>query len=388
MSAGAGAMDFRSSEEQQTIRELARGILDAEATQERLRAAERAGDWHDAALWKQLASSNLLGIAVPEAHGGMGMGFAELCVLFEELGRASMPSAAFATLALGALPLAQFGSAAQQREWLPRVASGDALLSAALDDAGSANPLAPATLARRAGSGWVLDGAKRFVPHARAASALLIPATTPDGVAVFLVANPPPGPRADGTLVAVPRTISSGEPLFDLTLAGVRVGDDARLPGDGAAILRWLHARALTLLAAQHVGVCDRALQITAGYTRERIQFGVPIGTFQAVQHREADAFIDLEAMRWTTWRAALRLAAGLPAEREARVAKIWAADAGTRIVNAALHLHGGTGSDVDYPIHRYFLWSKALELALGGASAQLAALGADIAEHGLEVAR
>jgi alkylation response protein AidB-like acyl-CoA dehydrogenase len=167
----------------------------------------------------------------------------------------------------------------------------------------------------------------------------------------------------------------------------VRVADDARLPADGVEVVRWLHARALTALAALHVGVCDRALAITAAYTRERIQFGVPIGIFQAVQHREADAFIDLEAMRWTTWRAVLRLAEELPAEREARVAKFWAADAGPRIANAALHLHGGTGSDVDYPIHRYFLWSKALELALGGASAQLAALGADIATRGLEVA-
>jgi hypothetical protein len=374
-------MNFHFSEEQQTIRELARGILDVEATQERLRVAERGADWHDAALWKQLAASNLLGIAIAEEHGGMGMGFAELCVLFEELGRASLPSAAYATLALGALPLARFGSAAQQRAWLPRVASGDALLSAALDDAGSADVLAPSTRARRDGASWVLEGALRFVPHARVASAVLVPATTPDGVAVFVVAT---SPARSGELVLTPRTISTGEPLFDLTLSGVRVADDARLPADGAEILRWLHSRALTALAALQVGVCDRALAITAGYTRGRIQFGVPIGIFQAVQHREADAFIDLEAMRWTTWRAVVRLADGLPAEREARVAKFWAADAGPRIVNAALHLHGGTGSDVDYPIHRHFLWSKALELTLGGASAQLAALGADLATHGL----
>jgi alkylation response protein AidB-like acyl-CoA dehydrogenase len=373
-------MNFTLSEEQQTIRELARGILEAEATQERLRAAERTADWHDAALWKQLAASNLLGIAIAEAHGGMGMGFAELCVLFEELGRAATPSAAFATLALGALPLARFGSAAQRARWLPRVASGDALLSAALDDAGSADAFAPATRTRRDGAGWLLEGAKRFVPHARAASALLVPARTPDGVAVFVVEAGAAG------LAMTARTISTGEPLCDVALGGVRVDDDARLPADGVAVLRWTHARALVALAALEVGVCDRALAITAGYTRERIQFGVPIGSFQAVQHREADAFIDLEAMRWTAWRAAVRLAEELPAEREARVAKFWAADAGPRIVNAALHLHGGTGSDVDYPIHRYFLWSKALELALGGASAQLAALGADIAQHGLEV--
>jgi alkylation response protein AidB-like acyl-CoA dehydrogenase len=371
-------MNFNPTEEQQTVRELARGILDAEATQERLRAAERSADWTDDAVWKQLAAANLLAIAIPEAHGGMGMGYRELCVLLEELGRAAMPNAAFATLVLGALPLAQFGSAAQQARWLPPIASGEALLTAALDDAGSADVLAPATTARRDGSGWLLEGAKRFVPHARRAGAILVPAHTGDGVAMFLVDAESAGLSLEA------RVTSDGQPLFDLTLRGARVPGGARLPADGAAILRWLEPRALTALAALHVGVCERALAITADYTRSRVQFGVPVGTFQAVQHREADAFIDLEAMRWTLWRAASRLADGLLAEREARVAKIWAAEGGARIVNAALHLHGGIGSDVDYPIHRYFLWSKGLELALGGASVQLAALGADIAQHGL----
>jgi alkylation response protein AidB-like acyl-CoA dehydrogenase len=371
-------MNFEATDEQQAIRALAREILEREATQERLRAAERTPDWLDAAIWKQLAEANLLGIAIPEAHGGMGMSLLELCVLFEELGRAVMPNAAFATLALGALPLARFGSAAQQARWLPRVASGAALLTAALDDANSSDVFAPATTARRDGSGWLLDGAKRFVPHARRAAALLIPARTSEGVAVFLVEAQSPGVSLAG------RVTSEGQPLFDVALRGARVGDDARLPEDGAAILRWLHPRALTALAAVHTGVCDRALAITADYTRERVQFGVPIGIFQAVQHREADAFIDLEAMRWTLWRAASRLAQELPAAREARVAKIWAAEGGARVVNAALHLHGGIGSDLDYPIHRYFLWSKGLELALGGASVQLAALGADIAQNGL----
>ena len=372
-------MDFSFSEEQQSIRELARGILDAEASQERLRAAERTPDWSDDAAWKQLARANLLGIAIPEAHGGMGMGLRELCVLLEELGRAVLPSAAFASLVLGALPLARFGSAAQQRAWLPRVASGAAVLSAALDDANSADVFAPATRARRDGASWVLDGAKRFVPHARRADAILVPASTGDGVALFVAERGTTGIALESI------TTSSGEPLFSLRLRGVRVSDDARLPADGAQALRWLHPRALVAVAAQHVGGCERALAITADYTRERKQFGVAIGSFQAVQHREADAFIDLEAMRWTLWRAVCRLADELPAEREARVAKIWAAEGGARIVNAALHLHGGIGSDMDYPIHRYFLWSKGLELALGSASAQLAALGADIASRGLE---
>ncbi len=371
-------MDFAYSEEQQSVRDLARGILEQEATQERLRAAEKTEDWIDAALWQRLAAANLLGIALPEAHGGMGMGFRELCVLLEEIGRAAAPNAAFAALVLGALPLAEFASAGQRARWLPRVARGEAILTAALDDAGSANALAPATRARREGADWVIDGAKRFVPHARAASAVLVPASTERGVAVFVVETQGSGVSLEG------KRVSSGEPLFDLTLRAVRVSEEARLPADGAAILRWLEPRALTALAALQAGVCDRALAITAQYTRERVQFGVPIGSFQAVQHREADAFIDLEAMRWTLWRAAYRLAEGLPAQREARVAKIWASEGGSRIVNAALHLHGGIGSDIDYPIQRYFLWSKSLELALGGASVQLAALGADLAAHGL----
>jgi alkylation response protein AidB-like acyl-CoA dehydrogenase len=122
---------------------------------------------------------------------------------------------------------------------------------------------------------------------------------------------------------------------------------------------------------------------MTSGYVSERVQFGVPIGSFQAVQHRSADAFMDVLAMRWVMWRAASKLAAGEEATREALVAKFWAADAGGRVVNATQHLHGGIGADVDYPIHRYFLWSKSLELALGSATEQLAVLGADMARTG-----
>jgi alkylation response protein AidB-like acyl-CoA dehydrogenase len=145
----------------------------------------------------------------------------------------------------------------------------------------------------------------------------------------------------------------------------------------------WLHERALVASAVLQAGVSERALRMTADYVRERVQFGVPIGSFQAVQHRCADGFIDLEALRWSAWRAAWRLAEGLPAAREAAVAKFWAADAGSRIANAALHLHGGLGADVDYPIHRYFLRSKALELCLGGAAPQLAWLGSELARSG-----
>jgi alkylation response protein AidB-like acyl-CoA dehydrogenase len=128
------------------------------------------------------------------------------------------------------------------------------------------------------------------------------------------------------------------------------------------------------------VGVSERALEITTAHLRERVQFGAPIGSFPAVQQRAADCWIDLQALRWTAWRAAWLLAEGRPALREAAVAKFWAAEAGSRIANAAQHLHGGLGVDIEYPIHRHFLWSKALELALGGAAPQLARLGRELA--------
>ncbi len=372
-------MDFQFSEEQTAIRDLAREILEREAMPERIKAAETSAAWTDEALWKTLAEANLLGVALPEAHGGMGFGFTELCLLLEQVGRATAPLPALATLT-AALPLAEFGSEAQQAAWLPKVVAGEAILTAALEDAESGDAAAPATRARAEGDGFVLDGQRRRVAFAASAAAVLVPATADDGVAIFLV-----DPSSDGVRLESGVT-STGEPLFEMTLAGVRVPSEARLGGpdmDGAAAVRWLEERTLVALAALQAGVAARALEITADYAREREQFGVPIGSFQAVQHRCADAFIDVEAMCWTLWRAAWRLDEGLPASREAWVAKFWAADAGARVANAAIHLHGGLGSDVDYPIHRHFLWSKALELYLGGAGPQLARLGRDMARTG-----
>jgi alkylation response protein AidB-like acyl-CoA dehydrogenase len=369
-------MNFAFTEEQEAIRALAAEILGAEITKERIQAAERAPAWADAALWQKLAEANLLGVAIPERFGGMGMGFLELCVLLHEVGRVVAPGPWLGTLVHGALPLAEFGTDAQRAAWLPKVAAGTAQLAAALPEAGAAS----GARARRGGAGFVLEGALHAVVGAGNADAILVPAEGEGVGGLYLV-----DPKAPGVTLTASRT-STGEPLCDVTLSGVRLDSDARLGGaaaDGAAILRWLAPRALTAVAALQAGVSDAALHLTAGYVKERVQFGVPIGSFQAVQHREADGFIDLEALRWTLWRAAWRLAEGLPAERDAAVAKYWAAESGSRIANASLHLHGGLGSDVDYPIHRHFLWSKALELAGGGASATLARLGADLAASG-----
>jgi alkylation response protein AidB-like acyl-CoA dehydrogenase len=371
-------MDFSFGEEHGLVRDLAREILGREAAPEKLKPLGARGDEHAPELWAQLAAANLLGIAVPEAQGGMGLGLLELCALLHEVGRAVAPVPVLPALAQAGLAIARAGTPAQRERWLGALARGEAILGAAISDAGSADPAAPATRARREGGRFVLDGEKRGVQAAGVAQALLVPAATDAGPRVFLV-----DPRAPGATLER-RLLSGRRPLYGLKLAGAPVlellGEES---ADASELLRWLHDVSLVAIAATQTGVSERALEITAAYVKQRVQFGAPIGSFPAVQHRCADAWIDLEALRWTTWRAAWKLSQGLDAHREALVAKFWAAEAGSRIATATQHLHGGMGVDLDYPIHRYFLWSKALELEQGGAAPQLVRLGRELARTG-----
>ena len=167
-----------------------------------------------------------------------------------------------------------------------------------------------------------------------------------------------------------------------LTLAATPVGADALLGSleEGAAIVDWLVQRSTAAIALAQAGAVESAMALVAEYTKTREQFGKPIATFQAVGQRAADAYVDTEAIRLTAWQAAWRLDEGLPADKEVAIAKFWAADGGQRVVHAAVHLHGGVGVDRDYPLHRYFLMTKHLELTLGGATEQLLRLGATLA--------
>jgi alkylation response protein AidB-like acyl-CoA dehydrogenase len=373
-------MDFNFTEEQTMLRDLAGEILQQEVTQELLRKVKSGDDWVSREVWSKLAEANLLGLAIPEELGGMGFGIIELCVLLEEVGRAVAPVPAYATLVLGGLPIARFGSDEQKQRWLVPVAAGDAFLSGALVDADSADVAKPATTATTNGDGHRLNGVKRFVPAAHVAQRVLVPATTEAGVGIFLV-----DPRADG-ITLTRQEISNCEPVFEMKLENVNVPAEDLLGGDaagGGAKIAWVHDCALTALAAEQLGVSEKALDITTAYVKQREQFGAPIGSFPAVQHRCADMYIDLNALRWTTWRAAWKIHHEEDASREAMVAKIWTGEAGSRIANASQHLHGGAGVDRDYPLHRYFLWSKSLELALGAALPQLAKLGKDMARTG-----
>lgn len=361
-------MDFRFSEEQQALRELAREILAKEISQERLKAVEATGEFFDRQAWARLAEANLLGLAIPEEQGGMGMGFLELCLLLAEVGRALAPLPAAPALVAAGLPLARFGSLAQQSRWLAPLARGEQVLTAALGDRVQLG-------ARHASGAFVLDGRCSGVPALALAQRVLLPVEIDRGQALLLVDPRAPGVRFEG------RRTSRHEPLFELQLEGVRVDEADALVAEG--IVDWTTERALVATAATQLGVSERALEITVHHLKQREQFGAPLGALPPVQHRCADAYIALDALRWLTWQTAWKLSEQREATRDAWVTKFWAADAGSRIGTATQHLHGGMGVDLDYPIHRYFLWSKCLELSLGAATPTLVKLGADLARTG-----
>jgi len=373
-------VDFAETESQAELAGLARKILTEQVTPERLAAAEAGTDRFDAALWADLAGAGVLAAALPEALGGAGLGFLDACSVLIEMGRAVAPVPYLASVVLGAGAVARFGSAAQQEEFAVPAGRGELILTAALAEEDGDDPAAPSARAERAAAGgWVLSGVKTTVPAAPLSALLLVPAMTPDGVAVFLV-------RPDDAGVTVARQqVTSGDSTGRVVLDQVRVGADRVLgeAGGAAAAAVWLLRTGTVGLCATAAGVTARALELTADYARERVQFGKPIGGFQAVAQRLADAYIDSEAVRLTMWQAAWRLAEGLPCTAEIATAKFWAADAGHRVAHTAVHVHGGVGIDVSHPAHRYFVAAKHCEFLLGGATVQLRRLGAELAAAG-----
>ena len=374
-------MDFIQNEADAELADLTRKILTDQLTPERLRAAEAQGDHFDQAVWADLAAAGVLAAALPESLGGAGLGLLAHCAVLAEIGRTVAPVPYLPSIVLGAGALARFGTGDQRERWAAPAARGELVLTAALAEEDGDDPRAPSASAERMdgeAEGWRLSGVKTTVPAAPLAGLMLVPAATPPGVTVFLVT-----PADEG--VTVQRQQVTGDTTGRVVLDGVRLGDD-RVLGSVAAgreITGWLMAHATVGLCAQQYGVAARALEMTAEYARTRVQFGKPIGGFQAVSQRLADAYIDVEAIRLTMWQAAWLLAAGLPCDTEVATAKFWAADAGHRVAHTAVHVHGGVGIDVDYPVHRYFAAAKTCEFALGGATAQLRRIGTALASSG-----
>lgn len=370
-------MDLTLDDEQTALVTLAGRILADLLPPARLKEIEAADPVFAAEVWAAFARADLLGLWVPEEHGGSGYGVFELALLLETVGFATAPIPLLETMALGVMPIVEFGDADQRAAILPGVVAGDTILTAALGEDGRTEPPArPATTAVRSGDRWRLDGTKTLVPAAGIADRILVPATTDSGTTVFVV-----DPAADGVRLESNRSIDASS-VSTLTLGGTEVDDAAVLGtvGGGDPIVHRIRALGIAGSAAIQTGVCEAATRITAEYASSRHQFGSPIATFQAVAHRVADAYIDTEAIRLTARRAAWALDAGLDASEELAIAGFWAADGAHRVVHAAQHVHGGIGVDTDYPVHRMYRWAKRLEFGFGHATDHLRALGRELA--------
>jgi alkylation response protein AidB-like acyl-CoA dehydrogenase len=357
-------MDFALNHHQQLLKNAARAFLDEHCQPSMVRALWDDPRGESEAMWKDMAQLGWLGLALPEAYGGSGLGMVETAIVLEEMGRAACPGPYFPTL-LTAAAIADAGSAAQKNRWLPAIATGSARGSVAwLDAEWNWDPAATATAAAPTATGWTLSGTKRFVPWAHVADVLLVLARAPEGLALFLVESTAPG------LTLAPVTgMDLGTRWSSIALDRVPVSGQARLgaPGSAESLLERLLRRGAVGAAAEMLGAARRCLDMSVGYAKVREQFGQPIGSFQAIRHKCADMLLRVENAFAATYYAAWALDAGAEdAALAASVAKAYVSEAARDVCGEAIQVHGGIGFTWEYDLHVYFKRAKALEPMFG----------------------
>ncbi|WP_316173238.1 acyl-CoA dehydrogenase family protein [Bradyrhizobium sp. SZCCHNRI1073] len=376
-------MPLLLTEEQSMLRDSARGLISDHAPVSHLRKLRDSRDetGFSKELWATFAEMGFAGLLVPEEHGGSGLGAVEAGVVMEEIGRTLMPSPFLATSVLSASALARAGSAAQKSEYLPKIASGALLAALALDEGAKHRPLHTALKAVRSGNGFKLNGAKAMVVDGHVADLLLVVARSAgspgdrDGLTLLLV-----DPKAKG--VAIERTIMvDAHNAARVTLDNVEVTADHVL-GDvdgGAATLSAVLDLGRGAVASEMVGLSEEVFGRTVAYLKERKQFGKAIGEFQALQHRAAQLYIEIEITRAAVLKALQTLDAdSAGATAAVAVAKARAGATATRAVQEGVQMHGGMGMTDQFDIGFFMKRARVCEELLGDANyhaAQLAQL-------------
>ena len=373
-------MDFTLTPEQELIRDSARAFCDREVV-------PYAREWDrsermDEGIVPKLAEVGFLGCALPEEHGGMGLDTVSYCLVMEELGRADSSVRGIVSVnnGLAGKTIAKWGTEAQREEWLPQLASGQALGCYGLTEPGSgSDPASLVTRATRDGGDWVIDGSKIFITLGSWAGVALVFARTggegPRGITCFLVPTASPGFSArkiDGKLGL--RAQDTAELFFD----GVRVPDSARLGDEGAGFKVAMSAldNGRISLAAGAVGVARACVEASTAYAAERTQFGKPLAQFQLIQELIADMAVETEAARMLAWRAAALADAGQSYTLAASQAKYYASEVAVRAANAALQVHGGYGYVDEFPVARYLRDARVLTLYEGTSQIQKLLIG------------
>jgi alkylation response protein AidB-like acyl-CoA dehydrogenase len=363
-------MNFALSDEQLMLQKSAADFVRRDSSLKRIRALRDEPLGFSRELYGKMAELGWLAIPFPESAGGLGQGLVDLAVVLEELGRGLMPEPVLSSVLLGGQALALGGSAAQQKEWLPKVAEGQALLTLAHQERQSRyDPFDVATQAQRDGAAWVLSGEKSYVPDAGVADRIVVTARTQgnrrdrEGVGLFLV-----DPKAKGvTLTAVPT--SDARRRFHVKLERVKLDDGQRLSGTTPPDMALEAAldRATVGLAAEMLGSMGEAFRMTLDYLKTRQQFGVPIGSFQALQHRASDEYVQTELARSAVYYAAMCVDEKMPdAQAAVSTAKARCNDAFHLIANESIQMHGGIGMTDEHDIGFFFKRARAAEVTLG----------------------
>ena len=362
------------TEDQRLLQDSAREFFAERAPVKALRAERDAGRPHDPELWREIAELGLAGAAIPDELGGSGMGWRALGIVLEAAGRTLVASPLTQTGLVGVAAVRTLGNDAQRARLLPALAAGTVTTALAFDEGAHHAPTRIAMRAVRDGDGWRLDGYKRFVPDGATASHILVAAIAApapgaaETLSLFIVEATAPG------LVRKPLAMADSRGMADLGFTAVHVGDDARLAADAgfddpAAALERVLDIARIGLAAEMLGAADALFSLTLAYLKDRRQFGQPIGSFQALQHRAARMFVDLELTRSCVAAALDALddgAADIPAL--ASLAKARAGDTLHLVSNEAVQLHGGIGMTDAFDAGLYLKRARVLETLYGSA--------------------
>jgi len=365
-------MDLDFTEEQVMLRTMARDFMAKECPSTLVRELEESEEGYSPDLWRKVAELGWLGLTFPENYGGISGNCLDLAILYDEMGRALFPSPHLPTVVLGGHTILECGSEEQKQEFLPRIAGGELLLSLALAEPNvKYDPLAITTRAIAPGDDYIINGTKLFVPNANIADYLICVARTGDGrapqegITLFLADAHSPG--IAGTPLKSISEIGHDK-QFEVTFRDVKVPKRNMLGGlnRGWAPLAKVLNQATLALCAEMVGGAQAVLEMSVEYSKERIAFGRPIGSFQALQHKMANMLIEVDGAWLLTYQAAWMLAQGLPCAKELAMAKAWTSNAYRRVTADAIQIHGGYGycSEVDTTL--YYRRAKAAEFALG----------------------
>ncbi|BAX95914.1 putative acyl-CoA dehydrogenase FadE [Mycobacteroides stephanolepidis] len=350
-------MDFAFAEEQQAVSDVVEAVL---ADREFIGVVPEVG--YDDGLWQSLAANGVLSLALPERLGGDGLGLAEVSVALRVLGKHGALTPTLATLGFGVVPLVELACVEQQDRFLDGVGSGT-ILTAALDEPGSALPSTPSVSAVRDGSSLVLNGRKIGVLHAAEANWILV--TTDNGVVV--VAPNTPGV----TITRTPTASKAAE--YAVTFADASVPDSDVLGGP----VERVNQLAVAAIGSYADGLVSGALRLTADHVSNRVQFGKPLAAFQAVSQQLADVYVVSRTLNLGITSAVWRLSAGRDATEDLDVVAFWMAAEAQRVMQICHHLHGGLGVDITYPMNRYYSTIKDLSRLVGGSSERLDVLAA-----------